>query len=94
VTPDIADWILMLAMGLSGGVGQYLMTRAFGLASAAVISPFNYVSLLWASLFGWILWNDVPGQHIFMGATIVIASGLFILYREGLKKKAAGQKGA
>ncbi|MTJ84394.1 MAG: DMT family transporter [Telmatospirillum sp.] len=87
VTPDASDWLLMAGMGLTGGFGQYFMTRAYGLASAAVISPLNYVSLLWASLFGWVLWGDIPASHVFTGSVIVIASGLFILYREGRKNK-------
>jgi drug/metabolite transporter (DMT)-like permease len=87
VTPRVADWGLMAAMGLAGGLGQYAMTRAYALASAAVISPLNYVSLLWASLFGWILWNDVPALHVFVGAAVVVASGLFILYREGVRHR-------
>lgn len=82
VWPTAKDWGLLLLMGLSGGSGQYFMTRAFGLAPAAVVSPFNYVSLIWASLFAWVLWDEVPKLHVFAGAAIVIASGLYILYRE------------
>ncbi|MDR3440386.1 DMT family transporter [Telmatospirillum sp.] len=89
ITPAAADWGWMALMGLAGGFGQYLMTRAFGLASAAVISPLNYVSLLWASLFGWAIWNDIPTPHVFAGSAVVVASGLFILYREGRKRSQA-----
>ncbi len=82
VSPTLEDWGLMVAMGLTGGTGQYFMTRAFGLAKAAVISPFNYVGLLWAAVFGWVIWGDIPASHVFAGSAVVIASGLFILYRE------------
>jgi drug/metabolite transporter (DMT)-like permease len=65
------------------------MTRSFGLAKAAVISPFNYIGLLWAALFGWVIWGDVPATHVFAGSAIVVASGLFILYREVRKGRDA-----
>ncbi|HXP95235.1 MAG TPA: DMT family transporter [Telmatospirillum sp.] len=82
VTPNGRDWGLLILLGLVGGSSQYFMTRALELARAAVIGPFNYVSLLWAALFGWVIWGDVPAPHVFAGSAIVVASGLFVLYRE------------
>lgn len=84
-TPSGSDWVLLLLMGTTGGVGQYFMTRAYCLAPAAVISPFNYAGLLWAALAGWLLWGDVLKPHVLVGSAIVIASGLYILYRETRK---------
>jgi drug/metabolite transporter (DMT)-like permease len=89
VTPTLEDWGLLILLGLTGGIGQYFMTGAYGLASVAVISPFNYVSLLWAALFGWAIWGDVPALHVFIGSAVVIASGLYILFREVRKSRAA-----
>jgi len=88
------DWGLMLAMGLSGGAGQYFMTRAFNLAPAAVVSPFNYANLLWATAAGWLIWDTIPQRHVFVGAVIVVASGLVILYRESRKGIPAQPPGA
>lgn len=85
----LADWGLLILTGLVGGTAQYFMTRAFSLAPAALVSPFNYASLLWSSMFGWLIWGDVPAAHVYAGAAIVVASGLFILYREQKKKKRA-----
>lgn len=82
ITPTPMDWGLAMLMGLVGGTGQYFMTRAFALAPAALVSPFNYAGLLWATGFGWLIWGDIPAPHVFVGAFIVMASGLFILYRE------------
>ena len=84
--PSGTDWALFVLMGGTGCVGQYLMTRAFSLAPAAVISPFNYVGLLWATLLGWIFWGDVLTPNVILGAAVVIASGLYILYRETRKR--------
>ena len=86
VTPvDMHDWSLLILMGIAGGAGQHFLTRAFGLAPAAVISPFNYISLLWSTFAGWLVWGDMPMLHVFVGAAVVVVSGLFILYRESRK---------
>lgn len=82
VTPQGWDWALLAGAGLAGGFGQHFMTRAFALAPAAVVSPFNYVSLIWSVLAGWMFWGDLPASNVFVGAAIVIASGLVILWRE------------
>jgi drug/metabolite transporter (DMT)-like permease len=92
VTPSGADWGLLFLMGLTGGVGQYFITRAYGLAPAAVISPFGYSGLLWATALGWLLWGDIAEPRVFAGAAIVIASGLYILYRETTKQARAAAR--
>jgi drug/metabolite transporter (DMT)-like permease len=88
VAPSAKDWALFILMGGTGCIGQVLMTRAFSLAPAAVVSPFNYISLLWATVAGWIFWGDVLTLNVVIGAAIVIASGLYILYRETRKRAA------
>ncbi len=85
VMPQGWDWLLLVGAGLAGGFGQHFMTRAYSLAPAAVVSPFNYVSLVWTTLAGWLIWNDMPGGYVFLGAAIVVASGLVILWRESRK---------
>jgi len=87
VTPNWLDWGLLILLGLVGGTSQYFMTRALELAKAAVIGPFNYISLLWAALFGWVIWGDIPAPHVFAGAAVVVASGLFVLFREVRKSR-------
>lgn len=87
-TPTLADWGLLFAMGAAAGTGQLLMTHALAAAPAAVVSPFNYAGLIWATLLGWLVWGDVPARHVFVGAAIVIGSGLFILYRETRRRPA------
>ena len=82
VTPDLRSLALMLAMGVTGGTGQYFLTRAWSLGEAAVIGPFGYSALLWSAGLGWIYWGDVPTLEVLGGAAIVVASGLVILYRE------------
>lgn len=87
-TPHGWEWGLAIAAGLLGGVGQYLMTQAYALAPAAVVGPFNYAGLIWATVFGWLIWGDVPAWHVAIGAVVVISSGLVLLYRETRRRAA------
>ena len=85
-TPTSADLGLFLFMGLIGTLGMTLITQAYRFAPAAVIAPFDYSALLWAILLGWLIWNDIPGPNVWLGAGILIASGLYILHRETRKR--------
>jgi drug/metabolite transporter (DMT)-like permease len=82
VAPTPVDALLLVAIGLVGGCGQLLITSAFRNAPAAVIAPFDYISMLYVSLIGYAVWGDVPDRFLLAGAAIVIASGLYILNRE------------
>ncbi len=82
VTPGPWDAALLAAVGILGGVAQLAFTRAFRLAPAAVVSPFDYTGLLYAGVIGYYVWGDVPTTMFLVGAAIVMASGLYILYRE------------
>ncbi len=82
VTPKPGDLAMLVTIGLIGGVAQYAMTRAFRLAEAAAIAPLDYTSMAWAILLGYLIWGDVPSPAVFAGIAVVVASGLFILYRE------------
>ncbi len=81
-TPVGADFWLFVLLGLVGGTGMYFMTQAYRYAPAAVIAPFDYTALLWGTLFGWLVWQELPGTNVWFGAAIVIASGLYIVHRE------------
>jgi drug/metabolite transporter (DMT)-like permease len=81
-TPVGMDFWLFVLLGLVGGIGMYFMTQAYRYAPAAVIAPFDYTALLWGTLFGWLVWHELPGANVWLGAAIVIASGLYIVHRE------------
>lgn len=87
VTPAWGDLPLLLAVGLLGGLAQLFMTRAYSMAPASAVAPFDYTHLLWAVLFGWYLWGDFPDLQTWIGCAIVVASGLYILYRETLRRQ-------
>ncbi len=86
VAPTLSDWPLLISVGLLGGLAQLCMTRAFSLAAASVVAPFDYTHLLWSVLLGWYLFGDFPDAQTWIGAAIVVASGLYILYRETIRK--------
>ncbi len=77
-----SDWPLLLVLGITGASGQVLLTAAFRLASAAVVAPFDYCHMIWALIYGYIFWGYLPGWQTWIGSAILVASGLFILYRE------------
>lgn len=86
VTPTLFDAALMGMIGIMSGVGQYWWMVAFRHAPASVAAPFNYTSIIWAAFFGYLVWGDVPGPALIGGALIVVASGMYILYREAVRR--------
>jgi drug/metabolite transporter (DMT)-like permease len=80
--PSPLDWALFVAAGVFGGLAFILMNAAFRHADAAVLVPFDYTGLIWAGAAGYLFWQEVPDRNTFIGAAIIVASGLFILYRE------------
>lgn len=82
VMPDLQTLILLICCGLLGGVGQLLLTEALRRASVAVIAPFDYTQLVWASLIGFFVWQETPQALTWLGALVVAASGIYILWRE------------
>jgi drug/metabolite transporter (DMT)-like permease len=74
--------LLMVAMGFWGSLGHYLLIAGHRLAPAAVLSPFIYTQLIWATALGYVVFADVPNRFTLAGAAIVVASGLYNLHRE------------
>jgi drug/metabolite transporter (DMT)-like permease len=85
-TPVDAAWIVF--NGVSNAVGQYWWTRALHLAPASAVAPFFYLSLIWASILGFAVWGDVPTVSLVIGSAVVVASGLFLLWRESNARQA------
>jgi drug/metabolite transporter (DMT)-like permease len=79
---------LFLAMAVFGALGMALISQAFRLGEAAVVAPFDYTALIWASLLGWLLWGEIPGLWTYAGAAVIIASGIYIVLRETGKARA------
>jgi drug/metabolite transporter (DMT)-like permease len=86
VTPNPREWLGLIVIGFVGGFSQLIMTSAYRHAPASILAPFGYSSILWSTLFGYLIWNDLPGTRVLVGSAIVILSGLYIIYRETRKK--------
>ena len=80
--PSCADIPYIIGLGLSGVMAQFLLSIAYKNAQVSVVTVFNYSGIIWATLFGWMFWNEWPDEAIFIGGAIVIASNVFIVYRE------------
>ena len=80
--PDAFDWLLLVMLGVLGGLGQLCLIRAFRLAPAAVVSPFSYTGLIWATVFGFIVFLEVPDLWTMVGASLIVGSGLYVFHRE------------
>jgi drug/metabolite transporter (DMT)-like permease len=84
------DALVFLGIGIVGGIGHYMLVRAFEMAPAAFVSPFNYGQILGATLLGYLIFGQLPDAWTFLGAAIIAGSGLFILFRERhLRRRAA-----
>ncbi|UYN93576.1 MAG: DMT family transporter [Enhydrobacter sp.] len=90
------DWQLAMfvGMGIMAGAGHYFLTIAYSQAPAAVISPFNYAQLLGAAILGYLMFNELPDFWTWVGAAVIVASGLYIGYRERVRYREALKKQA
>lgn len=91
VTPPPLVLAGLVSCGLIGGVSQMLLTEALRRAPVAVIAPFDYSQIVWASLIGYFVWNQAPRAATLAGAAVVAASGLYILYREMSRARVAAR---
>lgn len=86
VTPDFVDLSLLCLLGFVATTGHFLMNSAVTTAPSAVVAPFQYTSIIWAIILGYLIWGDFPENQALMGAALIVSSGLFVLYRENIKK--------
>ncbi len=87
IWPPAMDWVWLLTLGLLGGFAQILITRAWRLAPAAVLAPFDYVSIVLAVAFGYLWFKEEPSWTVWYGLPLVIGSGLYILHRERVRAR-------
>ena len=80
--PSLGDFAMVAAAGLVMGTGQFVILRAFAAAPAAIVAPMQYTMMLWAIIYGAVLFGNVVRPAVLIGATIVVASGLYTMHRE------------
>ena len=85
---DLRHWLMLGSLGVIGGLGHYALIKAFEYAPVAVLASLSYTALPWNTLFGYWVFDDLPDRWTLGGASILIATGIYILYREGIRGKA------
>lgn len=78
---EAGTWALIAFTGLAGGAGHLFVARAHRHASAALLGPFLYQQILYMTLFGWLVFGQVPDGFVVAGALVVVASGLYLLWQ-------------
>ncbi len=76
------DIWLFVAMAVFTLFGYVFMTHAFVVAPVGLVAPFEYTVMIWAVMFGYLIWGDVPDLYVWTGAAVIVASGLYLIYRE------------
>jgi len=84
---DPVTWAIICGIGLTGGAGQMALTAALRYAPVSLVLPMDYTALIWATLFGWLIYDTLPVAATWIGAPIIIGSGLYIVWRENRLNK-------
>lgn len=83
---DLLHWVLLLTTGFWGALGHWCFILAHRKAPAPMLAPFIYTQIVWMIALGYLIFADIPTVSTFVGASVVVASGLYILYREQIRK--------
>ena len=82
VTPSITHIFVFLSTGAMGAMAHLCMISAFDRAEASLLAPYNYTKLIWVSVLGYLIFNNVPSLDMWIGAIIIVSAGFYVLYRE------------
>src|SRR3954465_7854239 len=85
--PHWGDVLMVALAGIGNGIAQFWWTRSLSSAPPSAVVPFNYLSLVWATILGFTVWGDVLTLDLLIGSATVVASGLYILWRETLRRR-------
>ncbi|MGH6718929.1 MAG: DMT family transporter [Alphaproteobacteria bacterium] len=87
VAPDATGWFLLAAVGVIAAVGHLLLIQAYRLAPASLVAPFGYLDMVWATLYGLILFDEFPDRLTWIGIAVIVGSGLYVFRRAALVPK-------
>ena len=85
VVPTARDLWLCAALGIIASSGQFLLVQAYRYAEAAVLAPFSYVQLAWSIGLGFLIWQTLPDKWTWVGAAVIVASGIYTVHRERVR---------
>ncbi|WP_425051660.1 DMT family transporter [Psychromarinibacter sp. S121] len=88
------EFLLMLGVAVLAGAGEFTLIKALEVGQAAVVAPVQYSLLIWSTFYGWLVFNQLPDFWTWIGALIIVATGLYTLHRERLAAKAAKARAA
>lgn len=80
--PTPAQWLVLIGIGAFGSMIQYCFAKAFSLADTSVVLPFDFLKLVWASIFGFLVFQEIPDAWTWVGGTVIFAGSFYIAYRE------------
>jgi drug/metabolite transporter (DMT)-like permease len=86
--PTPIDAAMLFGTGFTNAIGQWFWTKALHLAPAPAVTPFYYLMLVWALVFGFVIWGEIPSISLLIGSSIVVATGLFLFLREARLQRA------
>ena len=84
---SMSDLLILTCVGVSGGIGNLALTAAFKNAEVSIVTPLKYLSLIYAIIFGYLIWGEVPTWNTYLGAALIVISSLIIIRRETVLKK-------
>jgi drug/metabolite transporter (DMT)-like permease len=88
-SPTNKELAALIVIGMIGGISHILLTESYRYAPMSVVAPFDYTSIIWAFVLGYAMFGEVPTTLVFIGAAIIAAAGLFVIWRErqlGIKR--------
>ncbi|MBC2835869.1 DMT family transporter [Paragemmobacter straminiformis] len=88
--PTAFDLMLMMSCGVIAAVGLTLLTQAYRIAEASVVTPFEYTGMIWSVIYGWVFWRQWPDLTAWGGISIIIGAGLYVLWRENAANSQPG----
>ncbi|WP_428928245.1 DMT family transporter [Marinibacterium sp. SX1] len=87
VTPDsLSTWGIIAGLAICAGLGEVLVIRALDIAQAVVLAPVHYSMILWGTFYGFVIFGDLPDSWTILGCAIIVASGLYTVHRERLRR--------
>jgi drug/metabolite transporter (DMT)-like permease len=80
--PNGTELAVLIGIGICGGLGHIVLTESYRFAPASLVAPFDYTSMLWALVLGYLAFGEFPTALGFLGAAIIVGAGLFVIWRE------------